>query len=101
MNQQERDELREKHPRGTEMETKYECTTCWVAFPCDVIQVLDVLEEVLAQVNAPIEVDPSGWEAAPMKAKPECDEHPKDIIFIDSDFQEAEADYCPKCGEKL
>ena len=102
MNQQERDELRENHRRDGVLG----CWTCqdyaWNdEYPCDVIRVLDVLEEVLAQVNAPIEVDPSGWEAAPMKAKPECDEHPKDIIFIDSDFQEAEADYCPKCGEKL
>ena len=112
MNQRERDTLRNKHTKVTGFIGNKEiipyCLGCGdyidddrQPYPCDVIKVLDALEEVLAQVNAPIEVDPSGWEAATMKAKPECDEHPKDIIFIDSDFQEAEADYCPKCGEKL
>ena len=64
MNQQERDELRENHRRDGVLG----CWTCqdysWNdEYPCDVIRVLDVLEEVLAQVNAPIEVDLSGWEA--------------------------------------
>jgi hypothetical protein len=50
MNQQERDEIREKHqPVG---DLYPECKYCWtVNYPCDALQVLDVLDQIAFWVD--------------------------------------------------
>ena len=40
-------------------------------------------------------------QSSPCSLEDESGAHPKDIIFTDTDFQASEADYCPRCGEKL
>ena len=40
-------------------------------------------------------------QSSPCSLEDDSGAHPKDIIFTDTDFQMSEADYCPKCGEKL
>ena len=85
MNQQERDALREKHRVG-QNEADNQCQSCYSpdGYPCDTIKVLDALDEVLVQVNAPIEVD-----------QHECD-HTDDtgLCWCESGFKR-----CPECHE--
>ena len=85
MNQQERDSLREKHRVG-QNEADNQCQSCYSpdGYPCDTIKVLDALDEVLVQVNAPIEVD-----------QHECD-HTDDtgLCWCESGFKR-----CPECHE--
>ena len=97
MNQQERDELRAKHRMHTHSaerglfcrfcDSRNEwdwCKSCRLEWPCDTIKVLDALDEVLVQVNAPIEVD-----------QHECD-HTDDtgLCWCESGFKR-----CPECHE--
>ena len=97
MNQQERNALREKHRMHTHdaerglfcrfCDSRNEwdwCKSCRLKWPCDTIKVLDALDEVLVQVNAPIEVD-----------QHECD-HTDDtgLCWCESGFKR-----CPECHE--
>jgi hypothetical protein len=83
MNQQERDELRAKHHVGTN-EADDQCQACFSidGYPCDVIRLLDELEN-----------------------KTECDHKEIDGSYYGTSIPDNEMDYqygyCPKCGEKL
>ena len=82
MNQQERDELREKHRVG-QNEADNQCQACYSpdGYPCDTIKVLDAWAEAT-------EYPPEGQNA-------ECD-HPMHRYRIMHD-----PSHCPKCGNKL
>jgi hypothetical protein len=90
MNAEERQALREKHRNwvwddpGKDENPYFQCVECGeVGFdePCDVIKVLDALEEVLEQVNYNIT---------------ECDH-----TTLDNNVVRRWWFYCPKCQEML
>jgi len=88
----ERQALLEKHRRRWDETTprcEYECFECGkVAYPCDVIKVLDATENL---------------KFNDLKTKVECDHVTGSWILagIDGDEKWLEFTYCPKCGVEL
>jgi len=100
MNQQERDALREKH-RCLESKVGPWCRSCMHGWPCDVIKVLDALDEV-----TPIDATSSEvHHDSEVSATREVCDHEK-AYFADNGLPRHPLsalwyDYCPSCGEKL
>ena len=100
MTSDERQALREKHT--------YLGDYCWFCvkdggypadYPCDVIKVLDALEEVLEQVNYDItEKLMKAYEDAAV-AFPECEEHMW-LSRAGSEYRKTRAEICAVCGEE-
>ena len=102
MNQQQRDELREKH-RPEQMHSRVVCAYCWqdttlreadrVQYPCDVIQVLDAWEATTDPLSQP---ERTNGPVSP--AQTEC-HHIRGVETAAGSI--VKFAYCPKCGEKL
>jgi hypothetical protein len=112
MNQQERDALREKHRVG-QNEADDQCQSCYSpdGYPCDVITVLDDLDQIAFWVDHRNGMDVHGaigriqdmlhgaWEEVMPTDITSCDIHEelaKALIRDPSMVCE-----CPKCGEEL
>ena len=100
MNAEERQALREKHTYLGDY-----CGFCVkdggypADYPCDVIKVLDALEEVLEQVNYDItEKLMKAYEDAAV-AFPECEEHMW-VSRAGSEYRKTRAEICAVCGEE-
>ena len=87
MNANERQALREKHVSDFcgcgDDHPPFRCLGCYVAYPCDVIKVLDATENL---------------KPNDLKTKVECDHA---IALHGTDPVGINFSYCPKCGEKL
>ena len=118
MNQQERDELRDKHSlhvyedRMTGKAT-LACDVCGDGYPCDVIKVLDAWETVAnTNPNSVSQSDQVAFGRTDGLVSPAqtdtCTHHGMDsggTDYYGTSNPPQEADwnfaYCPKCGEKL
>ena len=98
MNQQERDVLRYKH-RCLESKVGPWCRSCMHGWPCDVIKVLDALDEV-----TPIDATSSEvHDGSEVSATREVCDHADwtSNVYSDDIYADMGYRYCPKCGERL